>query len=379
MPIQELLTELSEAVGPSGHEAGVRRVVRRELEKYADEVMVTPLGSIIAVKRANGKAGNGRNARAVQAPKVLFEGHMDEIALIVTAIDHNVIRFDEIGGYDHRVLMAQNVLVHGRETLPGVIGSRPPHVLSPAEREHPVPMSDLFVDVGLPEARLRELVQVGDRITLARKVVKLRNGLIAGKAFDDRAAVVTVIDALRQVQGLRLAWDVYVVSNVQEEDGAFFSGAFTSTFQIHPDVAIALDVSFGDQPGMSNVNELPLGKGPGIAQGPNIHPRVHAKMVEVARSLEIPHRVTAYNGPTGTNAWAMQVVAEGIPTGLIDLPLRYMHTPVETVAVGDLERAARLLAGFAASLDDSFYQELRGQGTIQTGRGLKSPTKRRKR
>jgi endoglucanase len=122
-----------------------------------------------------------------------------------------------------------------------------------------------------------------------------------------------------------------------------------------------------------------LGKGPGIAQGQNIHPRVHAKMVEVARSLEIPHRVTAYNGPTGTNAWAMQVVAEGIPTALIDLPLRYMHTSVETLAVGDLERAARLLAGFAASLDDHFYQELRGQGTVQTGRGIKSATKRRKR
>ncbi len=367
MPIQELLAELSEASGPSGHEGEVRRIVRRELEKYADDVTVTPLGSVIGCKRATLPRSNSHNAH-----KVLFEGHMDEIGLLVTAIDHNVIRFDEIGGFDVRVLLSQNVLVHGRETLPGVIGSRPPHVLSPEERKHPVPMPELFIDVGLPEARLRELVRVGDVITIDRKMVSLRNGVVAGKAFDDRSAVVTVIDALRRLQGIQLGCDLYIVSNVQEEEGAFFSGAFTSTFQIHPDVAVALDVSHADQPGVGEVNTVPLDKGPGIAQGPNIHPRVHAKLVEVARAQEIPHRVTAYPGPTGTNAWAMQIVAEGIPTGLIDLPLRYMHTSVETLSVDDLERAARLLAAFASSLDDSFYQDLYGQGPIQTQRGTRA-------
>ncbi len=369
MPIKELLTELSEASGVSGHEAPVRRIVVREFEKYADEVRTTKLGSVIALKRAAVKPANGRNGQGTSpVPKLVLEGHMDEIGLIVTAIDRGFIRFDQIGGYDTRVLPAQNVIVHGREELLGIIGTRPPHVLMAEERERAPVMQDLFIDVGLPDARLRELVTVGDVITLDRKVVSLRGGDLAGKAFDDRAAVATVIDALRQLQGAPLKWDVYAVANVQEEDGAFFAGAFTSTFQIHPDVAVALDVSHADQPGIGEVNVVPLGRGPGIAMGPNIHPQVHTKLVEVASHLEIPHRVTAYPGPTGTDAWAMQIVAEGIPTGLLDLPLRYMHTSVETLCVSDLERTARLLAAFATSLDDEFYRQVKGQETVQITR-----------
>ncbi|MGB8643605.1 MAG: M20/M25/M40 family metallo-hydrolase [Anaerolineae bacterium] len=381
MSIKDLLTELSQASGPSGHEAPVRRIVRRELEKYADEVTTTPLGSVIGVKRAAAPAppsGGGRKtqSKAPPAHKVLIEGHIDEIGLIVTAIDQHVIRFDEIGGYDPRILLSQNVMVHGREPLPGVIGARPPHVLAARDRDRPVPLSELFIDVGLPEARLRELVQVGDVITLDAKVVSLRNGMVAGKAFDDRASVVTVLDALRRLEGVRLAWDLYVVANVQEEDGAWFPGAFTSTYRIHPDVAVALDVSHGDQPGVGDVNTVPLDKGPGIARGPNVHPRVHERLVAAARAIEIPHRVTTYGGATGTNAWAMQVVAEGIPTGLLDLPLRYMHTPVETLALSDLERTARLLAAFVSGLDESFYQDLFGQGAVQTGR-VKRPARKK--
>ncbi len=367
MSIRDFLVELSEASGPSGHEQRVRALVRRELEKYADEVTETRMGSVIAIKRSSPPTGS-RTAKSAPAPKVLFEGHMDEIGLMVTAIDHNVLRFGEIGGYDVRVLLSQNVVVHGRRDLPGVIGAQPPHVLSRQERQHAVPMSELFIDVGLPEERLRELVAVGDVISLDRQVVSLCNGMLAGKAFDDRAAVVTVADALRQLQGVRLAWDVYIVSNVQEEEGAFFGGALTSTFHVHPDVAVALDVSHADQPGVSEVDAVPLDRGPGIARGPNIHPLVHDRLVETARRHEIPHRVTAYPGPTGTDAWAIQVVAGGIPTGLIDLPLRYMHTSVETLAVADLERSARLLASFAAELDAPFAEQIRGPAPVVTGR-----------
>ena len=368
MPIQELLKELSQATGVSGHEEPVRRIVRREFEKYADEVVTTRLGSVIACKRATAPRANSHNGRGAAAHKLLIEGHMDEIGLLVTAIDRGFIRFTEIGGYDVRILPSQSVVVHGRTELPGVIGARPPHVLSADERGRAVPLSELFIDVGLPDARVRELVTVGDVITLDRQVVSLRNNLLAGKAFDDRAAVVSVIDALRQLQGVSLAWDIYAVANVQEEDGAWFVGAFTSTYQVHPDVAVALDVSHADQPGIGDVNVVPLDKGPGIALGPNIHPRVHARLVKTAETHEIPHRITAYPGPTGTDAWAIQVVAEGIPTGLVDLPLRYMHTSVETVAVNDLERTARLLAAFAGSLDDEFYREVKGTETVQTSR-----------
>jgi endoglucanase len=319
---------------------------------------------VIALKRGtkNGASAQGaRGAKSEPVPfKLLVEGHMDEIGLMVTKIDKGFIRFTEVGGFDVRVLLGQEVLVHGKRALPGIIGSRPPHVLSASEREKVIPMADLFIDVGLPEAQVGELVQPGDLVTIARKMLPLKNNLVAGKAFDDRAAVVTVIDMLRQLKTMQHACDVYAVANVQEEDGAWFGGAFTSTFKIRPDVAVALDVSHADQPGTTEVNQVPLNGGPGIAMGPNIHPKVHAKLVEVAGAHEIPYKVTAYAGATGTDAWAIQVTAEGIPTGLLDLPLRYMHTSVETLSITDLERTARLLAHFAAALDDKFFRELKG-------------------
>jgi endoglucanase len=213
--------------------------------------------------------------------------------------------------------------------------------------------------VGLPEARIRELVQVGDQITIARNLIDLKNNLVAGKAFDDRAAVVCVAEALKDLATMKHAWDVYVIANTQEEVG--LRGAMTSAYQVNPDVAIAIDVGHADQPNVPEVNRVPLNDGMGIAMGPNIHPLVHTKLTQIARDNEIPFKITAYAGATGTNAWAMQVVREGIPTGLIDIPLRYMHTSVETVSISDVERIGRLLARFCASLDDKFARELRGE------------------
>jgi tetrahedral aminopeptidase len=354
--VKDFLQKLSEASGVTGYEHAVREIVIDEFRPYADEISVTTMGSVIALKRGVRDPKN-----KTPAPKVLIEGHMDEIGLMVTDIDHGFLRFTQVGGFDVRVLLAQEVLVHGKKPLPGIIGSSPPHVLSDEERDKVIPMRDLFIDVGLPEDRVRELVQVGDLITIARKMISLKNNLVAGKAFDDRSAVVTVAEALRQLSTMKHTWDVYAVANVQEEAGAWFGGAFTSTYKINPDVAVALDVSHADQPNATEVNAVPLNDGMGIARGPNVHPLVHQKLVDVAKANEIPFKVTAYPGPTGTDAWAIQVVREGIPTGLIDIPLRYMHTSVETLSITDLERIGRLLANFCAALDDKFLKELRGE------------------
>ncbi|MDE3088649.1 MAG: M42 family metallopeptidase [Chloroflexota bacterium] len=355
MAVKDFLQKLSEASGVTGYEHAVRELVIEEFRPYADEISVTTMGSVIALKR-----GARDPKDKTPALKVLIEGHMDEIGLIVTEIEQGFIRFTQVGGFDVRVLLAQEVIVHGKEPLPGIIGSRPPHVLTEEERDKVIPMRDLFIDVGLPEDRVRELVRVGDLITIARKMTSLKNNLVAGKAFDDRSAIVTIAQALRQLSTLKHTWDVYAVANVQEEDGAWFGGAFTSTYQINPDVAIALDVSHADQPNTTEVNVVPINEGMGIAMGPNVHPLVHDKLVEVAKANEIPYKVTAYPGPTGTDAWAIQVVREGIPTGLVDIPLRYMHTSVETLSVNDLERIGRLLANFCAALDDKFLDELKG-------------------
>jgi endoglucanase len=359
VPAKDFLQKLSEASGVSGFEHTVRDLVIEEFRPYVDEISVTTMGSVVALKRGARDAKNAKDKPP--APKVLVEGHIDEIGLMVTEIEKGFIRFTQVGGFDVRVLLAQEVIVHGKKPLPGIIGARPPHVLSEQEREKVIPISDLFVDIGLPEAQVRELVKPGDLITIARKMTSLKNNLVAGKAFDDRCAVVSVAEALRHLSTMKHTWDVYAVANVQEEDGAWFGGAFTSTYQIDPDVAIALDVSHADQPNASEINAVPLNEGMGIAMGPNIHPLVHQKLTEVAKANEIPFKVTAYDGPTGTDAWAIQIVRAGIPTGLIDIPLRYMHTSVETLSVTDLERIGRLLAAFCTSLDDKFLRALRGE------------------
>ncbi|MBI5303149.1 MAG: M42 family peptidase [Chloroflexi bacterium] len=356
MAIQDFLQQLSEATGVSGYEHTIRDRVIAEFRPYADEITVTPMGSVIALQRGTRDAKD-----KTPASKVLIEGHMDEIGLMVTDMDHGLLRFTQVGGFDVRVLLAQQVVVHGKADLPGIIGSRPPHVLTAEERDKVIPMSELFVDVGLPEDRVRELVAVGDTITIARKIVALKNNLIAGKAFDDRAAVAVVAQALKNLAAIKHTWDVYAIANVQEETGAGYLGALTTTYKINPDVALAIDVGHADQPGATEVNAVPLGEGMGIALGPNVHPLVHQQLTETAKANNIGYKITAYPGATGTNAWAMQVVREGIPTGLIDIPLRYMHTSVETLSLTDLDQVARLVAFFCASLDDAFLRKLRGE------------------
>lgn len=356
MSAQDLLRKLSEASGVSGYEHAVRDLVVEAFRPYADEISVTSMGSIIALRRGTSDSnGHGKEP----APKVLIEGHMDEIGLMVTDIEQGYIRFTQVGGFDVRVLPSQQVLVHGKRELPGVIGARPPHVVSEQDRQKVTPMSELSIDVGLPEEEVRNVVQTGDLITISRKMVQLKNSLVAGKAFDDRSAVVCVAEALRHLSTMKHTWDVYAVSNVQEEVG--LRGAMTSAWQVNPDIAIAIDVSHADQPHTTEINAVPLNDGMGIAVGPNISPFLHQRLVETAEAHEIPYRVTAYAGATGTNAWAMQVVREGIPTALIDIPLRYMHTSVETLSVADLERIGRLLANFCAGLDDRFLRELKGE------------------
>lgn len=353
----EFLQKLSEASGVSGYEHAVRDLVINAFRPYADEISVTAMGSIVALKRGT----IGSKGRSV-APRVLIEGHMDEIGLMVTKIDRGFLRFTQVGGFDVRVLPYQEVLVHGKRAFPGVIGARAPSA-SPDDDQKVTPMDELFIDLGMPEDQVRGLVHPGDLVTIRRRMVSLKNSLVAGKAFDDRSAVVCVAEALRHLDTMRPAWDVYAVANVQEEVG--LRGAMTSTFQINPDVAIAIDVGHADQPNTSEINAVPLNEGMGIALGPNIHPLVHERLAQIAAANEIPYRVTAYAGATGTNAWAMQVVREGIPTGLIDIPLRYMHTSVETLSVADLERVGRLLANFCASLDESFLKELKGEAVEQ--------------
>jgi len=342
-----LLKQLSEAEGMSGFEGPVRELLRATWEPFVDEIHEGKLGSLIALKK-----GTGPEPR----PKLMLAAHMDEVGLMVTDVEEGFLRITRVGGTDRRVLLGLEVIVHGRRDLPGVVATRPPHVLPKEERQKTVPVDKIFVDVGLPEEEVEDLVNVGDLISVRRELSGLKNRRVAGKAMDDRACVAAITLALERLDHIEHAWDVFAVATAQEETG--LKGAITSAYGLAPDLAIALDVTFGEQPGVERTGTLPLGKGPSIALGPNFHPRLVERLKNVAEDREIPYQMDPIPGRSGTDAWAIQVTREGVPTALVSIPLRYMHQPVETLAVEDVERAGRLLAAFVLDSEASLLEEI---------------------
>jgi len=342
-----LLKQLSEADGLSGYEGPVRELLCQTWQPFVDEMCEGKLGSLIALKRGTG---------AEPRPKLMLAAHMDEIGLMVTGVEKGFLRITRVAGTDSRVLLGLEVVVHGRRDLPGLVATRPPHVLPKGERKKAVPWEKIFVDVGLPTEEVERLVTVGDIISIRREVVELKNRHVAGKAMDDRACVAAVTLALEQLAGVRHAWDIFAVATAQEETG--LKGAITAAYGVAPDLAVALDVTFGKQPGVPEVDALPLGEGPAIGIGPNFHPGLATRLKEVAEAHEIPYQIEPIPGRSGTDAWTIQVTRDGVPTALISIPVRYMHQPVETLAVQDIERAGRLLAAFIAGLEVDFLNRL---------------------
>jgi len=345
--IVPLVKRLSEANGVSGYEHEVRQIVQEEFGRLADQVRTDALGNVIALKR-----GTGPDPR----PAILIATHMDEIGLIVSDLEEGFIHFQQVGGYDDRVLLGQEILVHSRRTLPGIIGARPPHVLSEKERGQPVPYDKLRIDVGLSAEDLPKVVRVGDLVTMKRELIELQGGLVAGKALDDRVSVAAAVVCLEELARMHHLWDLYAVATVQEEVGV--KGAITSTFDLQPDVGVAMDVTWAKQPGAPDEYTYELGKGPTIGCGPNFHPKLQDALVETAEKMEMSYHLEPAARPGGTDAYAIQVSREGIPAELISIPLRNMHTPVETVSIKDVERAGRLLAAFIARLDGDFMDSL---------------------
>jgi endoglucanase len=338
------LRALSEAHGPPGHEDAVRALLREAWTPLTDALETDRLGSLIGIKRAT---------RPVDSPRrIMLAAHMDEIALMVSGILDGFLLVQRVGGIDARVMPAQPVLVHARRPLPGVVAAAPPHLLTPEARTKYTPSHELLIDVGLPPDEVEAAVRVGDLVTLDVPMVELLNHKVAGKALDDRACVAAVTACLHALQGMTHQWDVYAVATVQEERG--LHGAKTSAYATRPDIAIALDVGFAPQSGVDSDQTCEMGGGPGVGIGPNFHPLLLEKLRATAARHEIKVQDEVLPGNSGTDAWAIQVALEGVPTALVEIPIRNMHSPVETADVRDIERAGRLLAHFIAELDADF-------------------------
>lgn len=338
---REFLSLLSIGSGVSGYEASIASLIMERFTPLTNEVRCDTFGNVYALKKGNSKSFK----------RIMLAAHMDEIGLIVKKIDpRGFLWFTSIGGVDQRTLLSQEVLVHGRETVLGIISSLPPHLLHDGDSEKAVKMDEMAIDVGLPPDRINEVIQVGDTITLRREAYPLLNNVMAGKSLDDRAGVVVMMVCLEELSRLHHAHDVIAVATTQEEVG--IRGATTSAYTLNPDLAVAIDVTHASTPDTKGQVTIELGKGPTVAMGPNIHPAIYRHFSETAQEHRLPIQIDPIPGVSGTDAWAIQVTQSGIPTGLISIPLRYMHTSVETLDMQDVLNSGKLLAHFIASLPD---------------------------
>lgn len=348
----DLLAHLKALCAPPGlpgHEDEVAAVVRAAWTPLTDEQGREPLGSLWASRHGRAPAPRRR---------VMLAAHMDAIGLMVTQRDGDFLRVTNLGGIDARVMPGQLVTVHGRQDLPAVAVAPPPHLLPKRLREPTTPVTELLIDTGLPAERLAALVETGDLVSFAQPPVELLNGLLAASRLDNRASLAALTVCLNELQNRAPEWDVLAVATTQEEVG--YQGASTAAFALRPDLAVAVDVTFGRDANTRDVayRTFPLGGGPALGLGPNIHTGLHHALKAAAERAEMPHAVEAMWGHSGTDAFAMQVARAGIPTAVVSIPLRNMHTPVEIVALADITRAGRLLAEFCAGLDAGFLARL---------------------
>ncbi len=405
----KFLKRIVETPSPTGSEVAVADIVRERLSPIADEIRTDTMGSVhatyegslhVAADAADALRGiqpeefappiyGGRPDQGVddyhdpyfddddeddeeafedegqdaldgipsETPLTLMlAAHMDEIGLMVTYVsDEGFLSIAALGGVDAAILPGMRVDVHAQGgTLRGVVGRKPIHLIDADERKNVTPLDKLVIDLGMPAKDVRKKVRVGDSITIAAGFERFGRGMAVSRAFDDKVGVFIACRVMEKLADDPDYGGNFVAAiTVQEEIGT--RGAMTSAHAVMPDVALAFDVTHAtDYPGIdkSKHGNIVCGGGPVIARGPNINPVVFERLVKAAEDEGIPYQLEAEPSVTGTDARAIQVTREGIPTGLVSIPLRYMHTPTEVISLDDVSATIRLIARFAADLDE---------------------------
>lgn len=328
---------------PSGYEEAGQAIVADYMSKYADEVSRDPNGNVIGILNPDAKV------------KIMLAGHCDEIGLMVQYIDDDgFVYLSAIGGVNVRLLQGERIIIHGKKgPVYGIIGVKAFHMMSAKERTAgPPPIHDLWIDIGAKNRKDAEkVIRLGDAITIDTGWIELQNGLVACRAFDDRIGAFIIADVLRLLANKKLNVAVYAVSTIQEEVG--LRGARMAAFGIDPQLGLAVDVGFAtDSPGMNKkrLGEATLGKGPIIRRGPTYNPWIFEQIENTAKKLKMKVQHQPESRGVSTDAYALQMTRAGVPAGLISIPNRYMHSPVETIALKDAEDTVKLIAGFIESL-----------------------------
>jgi len=344
MKTPDILKELTGSTAVSGYEELLAKQLKEVFMEFCDEAWVDKFYNVVGKMTGSANKDGYIDGRKM---KVLVMAHMDEIGLMVKSIDEKgFIRVSSVGGVDPKILPAHEVTVHGTRDISGIIGAKPPHLLKPEEANKAIRIEDLAVDTGMRAEDLREIVSIGDLITLDFEYTELKNGKISAKAIDNRSGVTALIETMKELTSIKFNADVYFVASTQEE--RHLTGAIVSSYVIEPDVAIVIDACHGNMPDTPKEETFTLGKGPAIGIGPVLDKKMSQTVISVAKDENIPHQIDVEPSDTGTEAWATQVSRAGIPTVLLSIPVRYMHTAVETVQIDDIKNTGRLAARFIA-------------------------------
>ena len=352
MDILNYLQGMAVQHGPSGHEAEVSGWLKARFEALCDSVTIDPLYNVIALKKATAPTKDGS-----PAPRVMLAAHQDEIALMVADIlPDGSLRMGQVGGVDPRILPGMEVSVQTASgPLYGVVGAKPPQLLTEKDREKALKLDDLYVDVGYPADEARRRVRVGDMVVMRAPSLRLANGRMAGKTMDDRACVACLLEAAERLQKMSHICDIYFVATSQEEVGS--KGASVAAHAIDPDLAVALDVTHATIPQSRPDTTVPL-DAPAATYGPFVQYKLLERLKKAAKDHGIKLNTEHAERFTYTDLDNIQIAREGVPCVLIDLPLKYMHTTVELLDMNVIRECGRLLAHFLGDLDEGWNEAL---------------------
>lgn len=338
----QFFKNLLQTPSPPGYERPVQDIVRAWASQYTSHITTDRHGNVIACLNPG------------KTQRIMLAGHCDQLSLMVQYIDNDGFLYVQpMGGWDMQVLLGSNLIIWTRNgPIPGVVARKAPHLMTGDEKNKVPQFHDIWVDIGVKDKReAEELVYVGDTVTLVLGFRDIRGPIACAPGMDDKSGLWTVFETLRLLHQQPLDCSVYFVSTVQEEIG--LRGATTSSYGIHPTVGIAVDVTHAtDTPGneKKSTGECALGKGPVLSRGPNTNPHVYEKLVQAAERKQIAVQRKAHNRATGTDANSIQLTRDGVASGLVGIPNRYMHSPVEMVHLGDLVAASQLLAEFCSAI-----------------------------
>lgn len=334
MDTQNLLKKLTSEIGISGYEYDFSRAVKKILDEYCAKTIVEKSGNVKGFFTPFDKTKK----------TVLLEAHLDRIGLVVSEIlEGGFLKFRAMGGVDERILPASDVLILGREVCFGVIGAVPPHLKGISAKDKNSPqISDMLIDTGMSVENVRKKISVGDPILLKSEILELADGRVSSAALDNRAGMAAIFECLKIIGEKDPVVNVRIAFTVGEELG--LQGARTLIDQDLPDLVVVVDVTHGRTHDSEKNDTFELGCGAVICRGPNLHYELTNKIIDVAKEKGLPFEIEVAAGNTGTNAWALQVSGSGVPCTLVSIPLRYMHTTVETISKDDVSTVGRLLA-----------------------------------